>query len=148
MIEDCGFPRDVQLTLETPWYNYTRVEKLVSKGEKNITPLLFQVSEDAAEGNYTGRITSLTTTKTFIVHVSLNATVEEPALPMGGQPQAFSITGFFAGVGKDPVATGLVIILVIIVLLIIYYLWKRSRRKPKQEPAPEKPAAGAVRKRR
>jgi len=128
MKNDCGAPRDVQLDLTSPLFNFTRIEKLVSNGTKATTLSLF-VPKDAAPGDYSGKVTSGGVSKDFSVSVG-EAQKTEITPPLASQ--GFSITGMFAGIGTDPVATGAVIAIVIIIILIVAYFLMRSRRRKKK----------------
>ncbi len=129
MKDDCGAPRDLQFTLESQWINFTRVEKLVGKGTTD-TSLFFQIAEGTALGDYSGKITSAGAEQTFTVHVAENITeAGQTGASAQRSSQGISITGFFAGIGSEPVATGAVILIIIIIALVAYYSVRRARKK-------------------
>lgn len=130
MKEDCGAPRDLQFDLESPWINFTKLERLVAEGERK-TSLFFQVAEDAALGDYAGTISSAGIERAFTVHVVEE--LPETEQPEQQAPPGLGITGFFAGIGTDPVVTGAVVVIIIIILVIVYYFLKHSTKKKIQK---------------
>jgi hypothetical protein len=132
MKNDCGSPRDVQLDLQSPWFNFTRIEKLVSNGTKATTLSLF-VSKDAVPGDYSGKVVSNVISKSFTISV-VGTQKTEIIPPRASQAQGLSITGFFAGIGTDPAPTAIVVVVIIVILaLIVYAIMRMRKRKGKKK---------------